>query len=109
QGHVYHPGQANNFYIYPALALAIYATKPKRVTDAMWIAAAQATADQVDQISRGRGMLFPRQDRVLEVEVTTAARVAEAIFDAGEAGVGRPSDIRAWLEAQLYTPAYPGE
>jgi len=108
EGHVYHPGQANNFYIYPALALAIYATKPKRVTDAMWIGAAQATADQVDQIARGRGMLFPRQDRILELEVTTAARVAEAIFDAGEAGVGRPTDIRAWLEAQLYTPAYSG-
>lgn len=108
EGKVYRPGQANNFYIYPALALAIYATKPKRVTDAMWIAAAQATADQVDQIARDRGMLFPRQDRILEVEVTTAARVAEAIFDAGEAGVDRPVDIRAWLEPQLYTPAYAG-
>ena len=107
-GRVYHPGQANNFYIYPALALALYVTKPKRVTDAMWIAAAQATADQVDQIDRDRGMLFPRQDRIFELEVTTAARVAEAIFDAGEAGVERPKDIRAWLEPQLYVPAYPG-
>ncbi|MBV8473511.1 MAG: NAD-dependent malic enzyme, partial [Hyphomicrobiales bacterium] len=108
EGRIYHPGQANNFYIYPALALAIYATKPKRVTDAMWIAAAQATADQVDQISRNRGMLYPRQDRILEVEVTTAARVAEAIFEAGEAGVDRPADIRAWLEPQLYKPSYSG-
>jgi len=108
-GKTYHPGQANNFYLYPALALAVLATKPKRVTDAMWIAAAQATADQVDQISRDRGMLFPRQDCILQVEVTTAARVAEAIFDTGEAGVKRPTDIRAWLESQLYTPAYPGD
>jgi malate dehydrogenase (oxaloacetate-decarboxylating)(NADP+) len=106
EGHVYRPGQANNFYIYPALALAIYATKPKRVTDAMWITAAQATADQVDQILRDRGMLFPRQDRILELEVTTAARVVEAIFDAGEATVDRPVDIRAWLEPQLYGFAY---
>jgi malate dehydrogenase (oxaloacetate-decarboxylating)(NADP+) len=108
EGHVYRPGQANNFYVYPALALAIYATKPRRVTDAMWIAAAHANADQVDQIDRDRGMLFPRQDRILEVEVTTAARVSEAIFDAGEATVDRPTDIRAWLEAQLYTFAYSG-
>ena len=54
------------------------------------------------------GMLFPRQDRIFEVEVTTAARVAETIFDAREASVDRPTDIRAWLESQLYRPTYTG-
>ncbi|TXM72681.1 NAD-dependent malic enzyme [Methylobacterium sp. WL12] len=106
-GQTYHPGQANNFYIFPAIGLAVYATKPKRITDAMFIAAARASADQVGPDLRGKGMLFPSQANILETEITTAARVAEHIFDHGEAGVERPDDIRAWLEALTYAPAYP--
>ena len=105
-GKTYHPGQANNFYIFPAFGLAIYATKPKRIDDRMWIAAAQGSADQVDQAARDKGMLFPPQSDILETEITTAARVAEHIFDRGLATVDRPDDIRAWLKGQTYTPSY---
>ncbi|MBD8737169.1 NAD-dependent malic enzyme [Sphingomonas sp. CFBP 13706] len=105
-GKTYHPGQANNFYIFPAFGLAIYATKPKRIDDRMWIAAAQGSADQVDQATRDKGMLFPPQSDILETEITTAARVAEHIFDRGLATVDRPDDIRAWLKSQTYTPSY---
>lgn len=105
-GKTYHPGQANNFYIFPAFGLAIYATKPKRIDDKMWIAAAQGSADQVDQAAREKGMLFPPQRNILETEITTAVRVAEHIFDRGLATVDRPDDIRAWLKGQTYTPAY---
>ena len=105
-GKTYHPGQANNFYIFPAFGLAIYATKPKRIDDRMWIAAAQGSADQVDHAARDKGMLFPPQSDILETEITTAARVAEHIFDRGLATVDRPDDIRAWLKGQTYTPSY---
>ena len=76
-GQTFHPGQANNFYIFPAVGLAIYAVKPRRITDACFIAAAQATADQVGPEQRGRGMLYPSQADILQTEVTTAVRVAE--------------------------------
>ena len=49
----------------------------------MIIEAAKATADQVGPDDRGRGTLFPPQANILETEVTTAARVAEFIFDQG--------------------------
>jgi malate dehydrogenase (oxaloacetate-decarboxylating)(NADP+) len=102
----YHPGQANNFYIYPAIGLATYVARPKRLTDECFIVAAQATADQVGDELRARGRLFPTQANILETEVTTAARVVEYMFDQGLARVERPADIRAWIEAQLYKPAY---
>ena len=105
-GKVFHPGQANNFYIFPALGLAVYATRPKRITDKMFIIAARASADQVSRDDRDRGMLFPKQSRILEVELTTAARLAEFIFDAGEATVERPTDVRAWIEDLTYKPEY---
>src|SRR5580700_5976099 len=38
-GRTFLPGQANNFYIFPAVGMAIYATQAKRVTDEMFIEA----------------------------------------------------------------------
>jgi malate dehydrogenase (oxaloacetate-decarboxylating)(NADP+) len=105
-GRTFHPGQANNFYIFPAIGLATYAARPRRLTDACFIAAAQAAADQVDATLRAKGMLFPGQAQILESEVTTATRVAEFMFDQGLAQAERPTDTRAWIEGQLYKPAY---
>jgi malate dehydrogenase (oxaloacetate-decarboxylating)(NADP+) len=42
----------------------------------------------------------------VKVEVEAGARVAEFMFDNGLATVERPSDIRAWVEGQLYHPQY---
>jgi malate dehydrogenase (oxaloacetate-decarboxylating)(NADP+) len=77
-----------------------------RLTDACFIAAAEASADQVGPSLRARGMLFPSQSDILETEVTTATRVAEFMIDQGLAQVERPRDIRAWIEGQLYKPQY---
>jgi len=101
-----HPGQANNFYIFPAIGLAVYATRPKRIDDRMFIEAARGSADQVSQAERDKGMLYPRQDDILETEITTATRVAEYIFEQGQATVDRPDDIRAWIKAMTYKPVY---
>lgn len=106
EGKTYRPGQANNFYIYPAIGLATYACRPSRLNDECFIAAAHATADQVGPALRAKGMLYPSQEQILETEVTTAARICEYMFDAGLAQVPRPNDIRAWLEGLLYTPHY---
>ena len=105
-GQTFHPGQANNFYIFPAVGLAVYATRAKRITDEVFIVAAQASAGQVTAEQRSHGMLFPSQANILEVEVVIAARTAEYIFDNNLATVKRPNDIRSWIEGQLYNPQY---
>jgi malate dehydrogenase (oxaloacetate-decarboxylating)(NADP+) len=79
-GQTFLPSQANNLYIFPAVGMAIYATKAKRVTDAMFIEAAHATADQVTPEQLKLSMLFPPQSNILEVEVQSAARVAKLVF-----------------------------
>jgi len=105
-GKTFHPGQANNFYIFPAIGLATYAARPRRITDECFIVAAQASADQVGPDLRARGMLYPSQSEILQTEVTTATRIAEFMFDNGLAKAKRPADIRAWIEGQLYSPRY---
>ena len=98
------PSQANNMYIFPAVGLAIYATRARRVTDEMFVTAARALADQVTRSELDAGLLYPPQSEILKTEIKTALRVAEVIFDRGAAGVERPSDLQTFIESQLYEP-----
>jgi malate dehydrogenase (oxaloacetate-decarboxylating)(NADP+) len=105
-GQTFVPSQANNLYIFPAVGMAIYATNAKRVTDEMFIEAAQGVADQVTPDQLKLGMLFPPQSNILEVEIQTAARVAKLVFDSGLARVNRPSDIVQFIREHVYKPQY---
>ena len=105
-GQTFVPSQANNLYIFPAVGMAIYATNAKRVTDEMFIEAAQGVADQVTPDQLKLGMLFPPQSNILEVEIQTAARVAKLIFDSGLARVNPPSDIVQFIREHVYKPQY---
>ncbi|MEA4857563.1 MAG: NAD-dependent malic enzyme [Solidesulfovibrio sp.] len=105
-GRTYLPGQANNFYIFPAVGMAIVATKARRVTDRMFIRAARAVAQRVTPDQLAHGLLYPLQADILETEIKTAASVAELVFDDGLAGIDRPGDIEAFIRGQVYTPSY---
>lgn len=102
----YYPGQANNFYIYPALGLAVYATKAKLINDEMFVAAARGCASVVTEEQRTKGLLYPDQSNILETEISIAAAIAENIFKQNLAAVDKPKDIRAWLESLVYKPEY---
>ena len=105
-GRTYLPGQANNFYIFPAVGMAIYATRSKRVTDEMFIAAAHALADQVKPKDLEQGLLFPPQGNILESEIKVAARVAKVVFDSNLAGVDDPADFEAFIRSHVHKPEY---
>jgi malate dehydrogenase (oxaloacetate-decarboxylating)(NADP+) len=105
-GQTFLPGQANNFYIFPAVGLAIYATQTKRVPDELFIEAAAAVADQVPPDMMKQGLLYPPQSNILETEIKTAVRVAKLVFDLDLARVDRPSDIEAFIRSHVYKPEY---
>jgi malate dehydrogenase (oxaloacetate-decarboxylating)(NADP+) len=105
-GQTFLPGQANNFYIFPAVGMAIFATQASRVTDKMFIEAAKAVADQVPDNLLKQGLLYPLQANILETEIHTAARVAKLVFDSDLARVKRPADMVAFIRHQVYKPEY---
>ena len=105
-GQTFLAGQANNFYIFPAVGMAIFATQASRVTDEMFIEAARAVADQVSPDLLKQGLLYPLQSNILETEIQTAARVAKLVFDSGLARVERPKDMVAFIRQQVYKPEY---
>jgi malate dehydrogenase (oxaloacetate-decarboxylating)(NADP+) len=106
KGQTFLPGQANNFYIFPAVGMAIFATQAKRVTDEMFIEAGQAVADQVAPELLKQGLLYPLQSNILETEIQTAARVAKLVFDSGLARVERPADMVSFIRRHVYKPEY---
>jgi malate dehydrogenase (oxaloacetate-decarboxylating)(NADP+) len=105
-GQTFVPGQANNFYIFPAVGMAIYATNPKRVTDEMFVAAAHALADQVTPEELAQGTLYPPQANILEVEIKIATRVAEVVFEQNLARISRPKDLEAFIRSLVYDASY---
>ena len=96
------PSQANAMDILPAVGLAIYATKAKRVTDEMFIVAARAVADQLTRAELDMGRLYPPQTEILGTAMVAAERVADLVFARGLAGFGRPDDLHGFIQAQLY-------
>jgi malate dehydrogenase (oxaloacetate-decarboxylating)(NADP+) len=109
KGQTFLPGQANNFYIFPAIGMAVFATQASRVTDDMFIEAARAVADQVVPELLKQGLLYPLQSNILEIEIQTAARIAKLVFDSGLARVQRPTDMVAFIREHVYLPEYAAE
>jgi malate dehydrogenase (oxaloacetate-decarboxylating)(NADP+) len=105
-GRTFVPGQGNNVYIFPALGLAVYATRARRVTDEMFIAAARAVAEQVTPAALDSGLLYPPVSTIFETELHAAARVAEVIFARGLARVPEPKDIAQFVRSHTYKPVY---
>jgi malate dehydrogenase (oxaloacetate-decarboxylating)(NADP+) len=105
-GKTFTPGQGNNVFIFPAMGLAIFATEAKRVTDEMFITAAEAVAEQITKEDFENGLIYPAVRNIQRVSVNVAVKVAEVIFESGLARVKRPRDIRKFIEKKMYQPAY---
>ena len=103
---LYVPGQGNNVYIYPAIGLAVFATEASRVTDEMFLKAAESLAAQVTEQDLAVNLIYPPMSNIHDASVEVAIRVAELIFDRGLARVERPADIAAFVRSKVYSPAY---
>jgi malate dehydrogenase (oxaloacetate-decarboxylating)(NADP+) len=106
-GQKFVPGQGNNVYIFPAVGMAVLATEARRVTEQMFIIAAQAVAEQVTDANLATGLIYPPTANIFDASLHTAARIAGYIFDQNLAGIPRPADIEAHIRASAYKPAYP--
>jgi malate dehydrogenase (oxaloacetate-decarboxylating)(NADP+) len=89
------------------VGLGILVSGAASVSDAMFFAAAQALAAQVNDCELASGRIFPSQSRLREVAVAVAESVAEVAFAQGLARHDRPADLAAAIRATMYVPDYP--
>jgi malate dehydrogenase (oxaloacetate-decarboxylating)(NADP+) len=101
------PNQGNNVYIFPAMAMALFATEAERVTDEMFLTAAQAIAEQVSEEDLAADLIYPPRERIFNSSLHVAERVAVGIFDQGLARVPRPANVGGLIRSRVYRPVYP--
>ncbi|MCL4798196.1 MAG: NAD-dependent malic enzyme [Burkholderiales bacterium] len=105
-GRTFVPRQGNNSYVFPGVGLGLIAAKARRATDAMFLAAARALADQVTTEDLAQGSLYPALSRVREVSAQIAAAVVKVAVGEGVAGVERRARLLQFVQAQMYDPHY---
>lgn len=102
--------QCNNLYVFPAIGLAVIASRATRVTDSMMIAAARALAEH-SPLLRGDddpdGRLLPAFREVRRVAREIAVAVALEAQRAGVApATSSEAEIRERVAANQWTPQY---
>ncbi len=105
-GRVHVPGQGNNAYIFPGVGLGILASQSTRVTNGMFLIAAQTLAGLVTAEDLAVGRVYPELGRIREVSAAIATAVAGYAFDRGLTRQIRPEDLGALIRENMYQPDY---
>lgn len=105
-GKTFVPGQANNSYIFPGVGLGVIASQARRVTDEMFFVAAKTLASLVTEDDLAQGRIFPSLTRIREVSLAIGTAVAQVAFERGLTNMSRPTDLDAYVKAQMYEPDY---
>jgi malate dehydrogenase (oxaloacetate-decarboxylating)(NADP+) len=102
------PGQANNAYVFPGVALGVIASRSSRVTDEMFAAAARTLADLVSKDALARGLLFPPLSSIREVSVKIASAVARVAIERGFSKLPKSSaeNVEKVVREQVFEPLY---
>ena len=108
QGKTLVPRQGNNSYIFPGVGLGAIACGATRITDEMFLAAAETLASLVTPADLDQGSLFPPLSNTREVSARIAVAVAEVAFERGLASRSRPEDMLELVKAHVYDPRYKG-
>ena len=99
--------QCNNVYIFPAVGLGVVASRARRVTDGMILAAARVLGEQSPARTDRAGSLLPALRDVRAVARTIAEAVGMEAQRADVAPKTSSEELRARVAAAQWTPEYP--
>ncbi|KAK7603503.1 hypothetical protein V9T40_003502 [Parthenolecanium corni] len=106
-GRLHHPGQGNNAYVFPGVALGVIATGIHHITEELFLIAAQTVADYVTDEDLDKGSLYPPLNKVKECSLKIAVKIAEYAYLKGIASTyPEPSDKEEFIKSQMYDYNY---
>ena len=98
--------QCNNSYIFPAMGLGIIASEAKRVTDAMFMAAAFALHEKSPALTDTSASLLPRLTNIREVSRHIGLAVAKQAMEDGVAPARSGDELESRVDKTMWTPEY---
>lgn len=98
--------QCNNSYIFPAMGLGIRASRARRVTDSMFMAAAFALKEASPALKDPTASLLPSLTIIREVGRSIARAVAQAAIEAEVADSLTAEEIDQRIEETMWKPEY---
>ena len=99
--------QCNNVFIFPAVGLAVSATRARRVTDGMFLAAARALAGYSPDLSDPTAPVLPPLTGLRGAAVEIARAVGEQAQREGLCVKSSPESLRNAIVAAQWAPVYP--
>lgn len=106
-GQTFAIGQCNNVFIFPGVGLGVIAVGARRVTDAMFVAAARALSAFSPARRDPSDSLYPSLVQVREVSRAVARAVAAEAVRAGLAEPLSEAEQAARIDATMWSPDYP--
>jgi malate dehydrogenase (oxaloacetate-decarboxylating) len=102
-------GQCNNVFIFPGVGLGALISEASRVTDSMFLAAAQALAEFTAAHATGEGCLYPSLRELRQVSKQIAFEVARTAREEGFGRSIKDEAIREAVEDFCWFPDYDKE
>ena len=98
-------GQCNNSFIFPGVGLGVLASGARRVTDAMFVAAARVLSEFAPALHDTRAPLYPPLEQVRDISFKVALEVAREAQRAGLATV-TSDELEKTVSERMWKPHY---
>ncbi|CAF1076434.1 unnamed protein product [Brachionus calyciflorus] len=106
-GKTFIPGQGNNSYIFPGVALATTVFQSKHIDEEVFLIAAKSLSDQVTDENIAEGRIYPPMKKIHDVSVKIATEISKYYYKADVATLYPvPEDLESYIRDQLYDTTY---
>uniref|UniRef100_A0A8C2L9Z6 Malic enzyme n=1 Tax=Cyprinus carpio TaxID=7962 RepID=A0A8C2L9Z6_CYPCA len=106
-GRSFYPGQGNNAYVFPGVALGVIACGVRHISDDIFLTTAEAISDMVTEENLAEGRLYPPLKTIREVSFKIAVKIVDHAYKQGIASwYPEPKDKEAFVLSQVYNSDY---
>uniref|UniRef100_A0A674I2N9 Malic enzyme n=1 Tax=Terrapene triunguis TaxID=2587831 RepID=A0A674I2N9_9SAUR len=106
-GRSFKPGQGNNAYIFPGVALAVILSGVRHISDKVFLEAAKTLTDQLTNEELAQGRLYPPLSNIKEVSICIAVKVMEFMYANNMAfHYPEPADKNQYIQSKVWSYEY---
>ncbi|TRZ19265.1 hypothetical protein HGM15179_007821, partial [Zosterops borbonicus] len=106
-GQTFFPGQGNNAYVFPGVALGVTACRVRHIPDEIFLITAETIAAEVTEQHLAEGRLYPPLGSIREVSLKIAVKIVDWAYKQGLASwYPEPADKETFVKQHIYNSDY---